>query len=50
MMSTHNEEKERAMRSEKEDLVAGHKKKCDLVAQNHAAEMERVRQLHKKVI
>ena len=49
MMSSHNDEKERAMRNEKEELIAGHKKKCDLMAQNHASEMERVRQLHKKV-
>ena len=49
MMSSHNDEKDRAMRNEKEELIAGHKKKCDLMAQNHASEMERVRQLHKKV-
>ena len=49
LMTSHHQDRERAVSQEKEDLVAGHKRKCDTLAQNHASELDRIKQLHKKV-
>lgn len=43
------DEKIQSLQNEKEDLVAGFKKKNELLEKNRITELERVRELHKKV-
>ena len=50
LMMSHQQDKDRAVLQEKEDMVAGHKRKCDTLAQHHASELDRIKQLHKKVL
>lgn len=49
LMTSHQQDKDRAVLQEKEDMIAGHKRKCDTLVQHHASELERMKQLHKKV-
>ena len=37
LMMSHQQDKDRAVLQEKEDMVAGHKRKCDTLAQHHAS-------------
>lgn len=48
-MTSHFEEKEKAMKSEQDDLTSAHRKKCQLMEHNQTAEIERLKDLHKKV-
>lgn len=47
--ASHTRDRERAMLRERDEMAASHQRKSDVMAQNHASEFDRIKQLHKKV-